>query len=230
MITLRKLLAGVTVGLVLVGAPASVAVAADPYNDVRTFWNSYGVPAAVQDSLVAELSATGTVDAAKQGAEPVSTVTRDLAGAQQTITTFADGSISVTSLERAKAQTTKRGQVSTQATIEGCRVASGSGYSNYSGCIVSADNGIFRIGFKVAYSIYNGASAKITSSGSASAASGTGTITDPTRDMWRPQSSPVQQAVVKYHSDYTAWSQGLQQDVYLGFWLTSTGGTSTSTS
>jgi hypothetical protein len=230
MMTTRRTLIAIATGLALTLGAASSAVAdvPDPYEEARAFWTSHGVPAEVQDTLVDELSTTGAIDAIRHGVDPVSVETLDESDATVTVSTFPDGSISVTSVE--KPVVVPPGQITTQASIAGCTAQGGSGYVNYTGCVVSADAAIFKIAFKASYSVPNGASAKITSTWGAQATSGVGTITNPTRTLWRPQASSVQQAVAKYHSDYTAWSSGLQQDVYLGFWLTSTGQTSTSTS
>lgn len=226
----RKSLAGVVAGVALTlsafGAPAAQAV--DAYDDVRDFWASHGVSAEVQDALVAELESTGAVDSMEPGAEPVSVHSEDTGGATVTVATFPDGSISVSTIE--KPLELKPGQIAPMASVSGCTTNSGPGYVTYKSCTVAADNGIFRMSFLVSYEKYQGASAQILAAWSAKATSGTGTITSPTRELYRPQSSSVQQAVAKYHSDYKAWSNLSSQDVYLGFWLTSTGATSTSTS
>ncbi len=101
----------------------------------------------------------------------------------------------------------------------------------YSGCRVVGDNGIYRIGFKVTYETYFGAAnAEIKGAGSATAKSGTGSITDPVRDLYRTKSTRTTKAAVKYRSDYKAWSNQHQTDVYLGFWLTYNGVRSVTTS
>ncbi|QDW62314.1 hypothetical protein [Oerskovia sp. KBS0722] len=219
-------LAAFVLTLGVIGAPT--AQADDPYAVVRAFWTSHHVAAEVQDTLVAELATTGSVDAMEAGAEPVSVRTDDTGSATVSIATFADGSIAVSSIE--KPPDPQPGQISPRASVYGCSATTGSGYATYKNCTVGSDNGIFKMNFLVNYEKYQGANAKILAAWNAKATSTTGSITSPTRETWRPQSSSFQQAVAKYHSDYQAWSSGMSQDVYLGFWLTSTGATSTSTS
>lgn len=203
-------------------------VATDPYESARVFWSEHGVSEQIQQSLVDKLNESGTIDAISQDAEPVSVENRRVAGAEVTVATFEDGSITVTSFE--SPDPVPEGSIASRAVYGNCQVTSGSGWASYKNCEVVSDAGVYRIGFKVTYERYATMNAKILSSGSEQAVAGGGAITHPTRYLWRPQSTSNQSAVVKYRSYYTAWTSSYSEDVYLGFWVSRTGTPSTSTS
>lgn len=214
-------------------APASATSDVEPdhqFTSVREFWTANGVSTATQEALVDKLGSGELIDANKAVAEPVSVESTWTDGREVTVATFPDGSIVVTSAEQPR--TPAPGQISTQAgaVYGNCKVTSGSGWINYKNCEVVGDSGTYRIGFNVTYEKYSGGYAQIKSSGNAQSASGFGSITAPTRSLWRPKSAATQQAVVKYHSEYTGYLSAHQTDVYLAFWLTKTGVASVGTS
>ncbi len=136
------------------------------------------------------------------------------------VATYADGSIAVTTLENATP--TDPGTISTRG-ISGCTVTSGSGYATYSGCLISAGDGIKFLSFRASYQRVSGGYAKILSSNSPATASNYGDMTDPVRAYMRYQSTSLQDAVVKYSSVYTSWSSGGSETVYTSLWLTAGG-------
>lgn len=221
-----------TLVAIWLAAASTAAVAApavpDPYESARAFWSEHGVSEQVQQSLVEKLNETGTIDAISFAMEPVTVETQQSGTAEVTVATFEDGSIAVTSFENP--DPTTEDSIVGRAVHGNCQVTSGSGWATYKNCEVVSDAGVYRIGFKVTYERYATMNAKIISSGSEQAVSGGGSITHPTRSLWRPQSTSNQSAVVKYHSYYTAWTSSYSEDVYLGFWVSRTGTPSTSTS
>lgn len=216
--------------LVLAGTATSATADGhiDPYADIRAFWGKNGVSPETQDLLLAKMEAGELLDANRSTEVPVSTVETESGGFGVTKYTYADGSILVTSLEvPAKAPS---GGAQTFAAFGNCKQTSGTGWANYKDCEVLVDTGAYSMGFYVTYEKYSGGYAEIKSTRNPQSGSRGGKITAPTRSFWRPKSSPQQQAVVKYHAEYTASLPIYEQDVYLAFWLTSNGTASVGTS
>ncbi|MFE5309536.1 hypothetical protein [Isoptericola sp. NPDC056605] len=229
---LRKISGAALLGsLVVASAVVPAAAADDGLGETRDFWTKYGVSASVQEDLAHKFLTTGSIDATEAYTEPVSVTSGTFDGVPASVATFADGSISVTSAE-GPTENASGTMSALSAAVTGCDAVSGNAaVMRYSGCKVVGDNGIYRIGFKVTYETYFGAAnAAIKGAGSADASSGTGTISDPERVLYRTQSTRTTKAAVKYHSDYKAWSNLHQTDVYLGFWLTYNGVRSVTTS
>lgn len=208
---------------VIAPAHATDTPSSDPTAQIREFWTEYGVAPALQDALAAKLESGGNLDSGNAYAEPVSTDTTTSSTMTMTVETFADGSIRVTGIENAPTSTAES-SVGTLATgITDCRSYSGTGFVHYTGCRVISANGTQNISFKVDYEKYSHAHAKILRTYSANATSNYGTITDPKRSLWRPQSTASQKAVAKYKSYYESHNGASSETIYLAFWLSSNG-------
>lgn len=151
-------------------SPAAVAAPEDrssELQEVQSWFDSYNVSRDVQASLQKVIENGKLIDSMKHGAKPVSTreVVND--GFDETITTFADGSISVTA-SQIPVEMPKFG-FTPFASITGCKISNGSGYSTATGCTVKHSNGYLHLSFKAGYEIVNGANDRITSATSPSA-------------------------------------------------------------
>lgn len=115
--------------------------------------------------------------------------------------------------------------MSTQAVnaLSGCTITSGTGWAHYENCQVQSDDGVHNFRYKVTYEKYAQANAKIMSAWDAKITCVWGGCTAPERSMWRPKSTATQDAVVKYHSQYTSWNNGASEDLYLSLWLSKKG-------
>jgi len=164
-----RLLRGVTATLALAGATSfllalngpTAAVAADPYAEVRTGYAMLGMADVTIDALVAKLDAGQPVDALRPDAEPVgesafvqvgdAPYAKD--GATVSVRWYADGSPAVSAVE--KASEVPNGAIF-PLSVQGCRVSSGSGYSNYNGCTVSAWWGTVQSAFRADFTLVQG--------------------------------------------------------------------------
>lgn len=225
---IRTLAASALAAAVSLGAIAP-AGATDTATDessaeIRAFWDQYGVDPDVQDALVAKLESHGKLDASGAHAEPVSVDTDTTAGMSVTVETFADGSIRVSGVEQANASSESTGGIELlDSGVTDCTSSSGTGWVHYTGCRVFSANGTQNISFKVDYEKYSAGHAKILRSYGAVSSSQYGSMTLPTRTLWRPQSSATQKAVAKYSSDYESHNGASSETIYLAFWLSSNG-------
>lgn len=199
--------------------------------EVRAFWTEHGVPEATQDALAERMATTGTIDALSGRFADATATTRDTGTAVETTYTFADGSIAVLAGEEPVRQPARSGSVSPMDIFYGnCTMTSGSGWVHYDRCDAELAAGYVNLKFKVSWEKYSSGPAKITWSGGSKAVCYYGTCTDPVKALWRPTSSVNQEAVVKYRTVYTAYGNASQYSQYLGFWVTSTGSYSFTTS
>lgn len=145
----------------------TAAVADDPYSEVRDGYVALGMPEPTIDALIAKLDAGQPIDALLPSAEPVSESTfiqvGDAPYAEDGATVFVrwytDGSPAVSAVEEAV-------EVPSGAiipfSVQGCSVSSGSGYSNYTGCTVSAWWGTVQSAFRANFTLVQGGYDQIT--------------------------------------------------------------------
>jgi hypothetical protein len=143
-----------------IAVPASASTSADAAS-MRETWNAYDVPVQTQDRLLAELTSGGTWDAL-DGSAPVSTETMVRAGTEETVTRFADGSISVTELELPTA-------TDARASLSGCKILSQTHYDSRRFCNVSTNVVVASAAYTVTYRVVQGGPSSIVSRSSASA-------------------------------------------------------------
>lgn len=205
------LLAAATIGLSLslvsttaVAAPESPA---SELQEVQAWFDSYDVSRDVQASLQETIEAGELIDSMKKGAKPVSTreVVND--GFDETISTYADGSISVTA-SQIPVEMPKSG-FTPFASITGCKISNGSGYSRADGCTVKHSNGYLHLKFKAGYEIVNGANDRITSATSPNATGSFGSTTDKLLVKHRmKEASSSRPAHVTLEAQWTAVNNG----------------------
>lgn len=212
--------------IALVTTPAhadstSALAARDQLQQLRDFYSDWGVTGSAQDGVLEEFRTTGYLDAFGS-VEPVSTKHTIKDGMSYEIATFEDGSIAVSGVEIATRNATT-GSSQVIRSITGCTVTSGTGWAHYANCKVHADDGVHNFRYTVTYEKYSQANAKLMSSSEAKITCIWGSCTAPERSLWRPQSTATQDAVVKYHSQYTSWNNAASEDIYLSLYLSKTG-------
>lgn len=139
----------------------TAAIADDPYAEVRAGYSALGMSQSTIDALIGKLEAGQPVDALIPDAEPVSESTfvqvGDAPYAEEGSTVsvrwYADGSPAVTAIEEA-VRVGAGGIV--PFSVQGCSVSSGSGYSNYTGCTVSAWWGTVQSAFRADFTLVQG--------------------------------------------------------------------------
>lgn len=147
--------------------------------EATAFWTEYDVAPAVQDELAAKLVDGIPLDAGNPHLAPEEVDLEIADGIEFEVSTFGDGSIAVTwrqvesgyvdtaaledpsirpVVEEAPAPSDTGSLATINATsITNCSVAAGSGYSNYSNCVVGGGVTGFRMWFYANYSIVTGA-------------------------------------------------------------------------
>ncbi|AYG05549.1 hypothetical protein D7I44_17890 (plasmid) [Gryllotalpicola protaetiae] len=115
--------------------------------------DTYGVPAAQQDGLIAKIEAGQPLDA-DTGAAPVSTSTVTIGYENETVERYADGSFAATVTPDPSA-TSSSHLIQPLATdsITGCTRSTGAGVTVYSGCTVKRDTLQITLSFKVTYHV-----------------------------------------------------------------------------
>jgi hypothetical protein len=157
-------------GSATAASTVSPSVDEDQIAHMTDFWTVNGVDEAVQDDLLAGIE-RGVWPLADSGeAEPVSTVDVERNGNVETVQTYADGSIAVSAVQvtegafdpssfavDSEAELAElAGGVLAPRAITGCKVASGSGYSNYTDCRVFGSTATVGAGFIASYTIVQG--------------------------------------------------------------------------
>jgi len=213
-------LAGLVVaGSLLFGAamPARAVTADHPdWNPLRDWFTSYGVTAADQSHLISTLDAGGIIDSMRADAVPVSTRVVEKAGSTESITTFADHSITVGALE--KPQTAGTGMQ--PRAIAGCSTSSGGGYASFQNCTVSQSNGTVTMTFKADYSRW-ATGASISNYREANAIVNYGSATQPDWSFVRTTGSGATPATVTAHSRYTTYNNAGSEELYLSLRVSS---------
>ncbi|MCC4909083.1 hypothetical protein [Microbacterium sp. cx-59] len=205
--------AGVSSGMLFVGSAANAAeITSDDSAAFEEFYDRYGVDDATQQRLIQVLESGELLDSMTSGAEPVSTVETDAEGSTEIISTFEDGSISVTSLEKPSVAPSD-GTVAPRA-VSGCTLYNGGGFASYSNCLVSNGNGTTSLQFRADYS-RSANSASISNWRDAQVVAHYGTASAPTLTPVRTTATPQQPAVVTMYSRFTSYNGLSSEDLYL---------------
>ncbi len=213
----RWLIAPLAMALLGMTAQSSLAASQpvsppDTRSHLEAFWNAHGVPKATQKSLLSKLAAGQTWDAVDGKHTPVSSSQATSNGSQETVDTYADGSIVVSDLEQPQTPPHRR---------ERDHAALGGGMPDHrrrvrlrqlrrlQGVLGHRHRHARVLHLVLAYACYNGAGAKILSTGSPpNYRASFGSMTEPVRSLYRPQSTTVQNAVAKYQSQWTGAGAG----------------------
>ncbi|MTA30070.1 MAG: hypothetical protein F2529_04150, partial [Actinobacteria bacterium] len=97
--------------------------------DLYERMNELGVEDTYQDSLVNLILSGGVPLSNNPDAEPSSSTSKLVSGWKEVRSVYADGSVQITKIQQPQL-------VQNRALITGCKVQSGTGYKNYSGCMV----------------------------------------------------------------------------------------------
>jgi hypothetical protein len=156
----------IAIGVSLFAAPMVVGPAAaapcftaesNVEQEAREFLTQYGVDAATQDALVAALAAGERWDSFSGGV-PTKVHPTSVGRGQGTVSTFADGSIVVQSIEKPQV-----GQA-TPFGVDQCVVQSSSNYhTTFDNCNIYTSSGVVGANFRANYTINNGGNASINS-------------------------------------------------------------------
>ncbi len=115
-------------------SPAHAASLPDEFvNEVRTVWTENGVSSATQDQLIAKLESGQTLDA-NLGIEPIEQQQTENGKYFKTVSTYADGSISVTDAQIPSTDQTSGGPSSRQ--FSKCKITWSPSVSKYRNCDV----------------------------------------------------------------------------------------------
>lgn len=128
---------------------------------LRSFLTQYNVSAITQDALIDKFARVGTWDSLTSGATPVSTATLQLEGAWQTKKMFADGSITVETVEDPEALCQANCSSGTSSVHDCTKTTSGAS-KYFSDCTVSFWSGAISMSFQADYVIVVGGYDKIT--------------------------------------------------------------------
>ena len=134
-----------------------VALTPDAEASFRAFLTAYGVDDAVQDALVATLDAGGRIDSF--GGTPVDVTQTVTPTSITTVSTYADGSVSATTLEQPGDVTGSRVRATgpEPLSVSGCTSTVSTTYQRtYVGCAVRSSNGLVTMGFTAGYTLFQG--------------------------------------------------------------------------
>lgn len=124
-----------------------VALATQEENQITALYqrmNELGVSLEHQDDLVSLIVSGGVPLSNNPDAEPISTTTQSVSGRSSVRSVYSDGSVAVSSIQMPQS-------VQTRALITGCKVQSGTGYKNFSGCMIDNNTVTTYFGFKSNY-------------------------------------------------------------------------------
>lgn len=195
-------------------APTSAAASAEEqWDEMRAGYASLGTPEGTVDALVEKLNSGQPVDAFLGGA-PVSTYTftqigdGPLAsdGEEVTVSTFPDGSANTVAVDAATVLDLPAGEITPMAESGGCRVQTGSGYSNFNSCSITASwsGGVVQLGFVASYSLIQGGYDQIIGTGMTWQRCGGVQCTSPTFTVKKLSEGTSGPAVLRGQSDVSA--------------------------
>ncbi len=188
---------------------------------MRSFFTEYGVDVDTQDALIASMESGDLIDALKSGEEPVSSTTQIQDGFEETILTYADGSVGVTALEIPRPAPTTG--ASTRA-ISGCTVHSGAGWASSTNCKVSHTAAYASLSFYANYQ-QTASGGSISNPRDGVINTTIGSVSNKTLKLIRANSTSSQPAVATLHG---YWSTGsVTEDLYLSLRVNSSGGWTT---
>ncbi len=222
--TTSRICAALGVAFVMaLGAPQLAGATESPYDtpDVRAFFAEYGVDPDTQDALIASMESGDMIDALKAGQEPVSSTTQIRDGFEETVLTYADGSVGVTALEIPQPAPTT--DVSARA-ISGCTVNSGAGWASSSNCKVSHSAAYATLSFYANYQqTASGGTISNPRNGEISATFGS--VSNKSLKLIRANSTSSQPAVATLHGYWS--SSSVAEDLYLSLRVNAGGGWTT---
>jgi hypothetical protein len=139
----------ILIGLAIAGLVASPGVSYANTNggqasDLYERMNELGVDTSYQDSLVALILSGGVPLSNNPEAEPSSSTSRVVSGWKEIRSVYADGSVQITKIQQPQL-------FQKRALITGCKVQSGTGYKNYSGCMIDNNTVTTYFGFRANY-------------------------------------------------------------------------------
>jgi flagellar basal body rod protein FlgC len=126
-------------------APASAATA----SDISSKLASYGLSSDVVQVLSTKFDLGEPWDSLDGTSLPVSENTVVTSDFTTTTATYADGSINITKIAAPQSKLSR-------AYLSGCKTTSGTGYVNYSNCLVIRDTVAFVMAFTADFSLYPG--------------------------------------------------------------------------
>ncbi|NYK09420.1 hypothetical protein [Leifsonia naganoensis] len=222
---MRKTLAGVSAALIaatLSVATITPALADTPesqdWSQQREWFSDYGVSAAHQNTLIETLDAGGVIDSMRSGAVPIDEKVIESAEATTTITTFADFSVSVGTVQK---PTENPGKAIQPRAIAGCSTYSSGGAVSYQNCQISQSNGTVTMKFKADYSRW-ASGASISNWREANAVVNYGSATTPDWSFIRSTATVTTPATVTAHSRYTSYNGAGSEELYLSLRVSST--------
>lgn len=143
-------------------ARADGVVSSPDENAIREFYSAYGVSAKVQDAVIAGLRA-GTLPLSDAGGTPVKTevVSRD--SEVVTLLTYADGSISVSTVSNLAAKKNLSSSGVSPMSVSGCTRTVNTFADYYKNCIAKHKTALLTIAFRFDYQNIRGTGSSITS-------------------------------------------------------------------
>jgi hypothetical protein len=172
----RFLAATVAAILLSAGTVASASASTQaPNSELDTahaigFLQHYGVSATVREGIVEGLKEGRLPLSDVPGSRPVSARVQQSGAFVETVSTFADGSITVASVQVLPGEVvdpsaavlqvalpSTKGASASSASITGCSVTSGSGYSTRTGCLVKGSGALVDNWFYATYTYVQGA-------------------------------------------------------------------------
>lgn len=221
-ITMAALVLSPTLPANAVSNTTESQLSAEVKAEIRDFWETYSVSPEVQDRLLQKIAEGEQTQATLGHVEPVSVREVKTKSSTETISTYPDGSISVSTVETGpqKAKKLERGTITPMDSIDGCTARSGSGYAQYSNCLVRTQSDYITITFRANYERYQGGGSQITYHGSPNVETRGGGASFPTNTRWvRSSNSAGVEAVVTYQSYYTTsrFSETVQISLRVNF-------------
>lgn len=214
-----------SVGTLTFASPASAAtLSSTDEAHFREVWSQYGVDGDIQDDLIDKFEATGEWDSLK-GAPPVSTREVKSAGKVETVSTFADGSISVAGQQTSVA--TAPGGVHITASIDQCKTIKSSQYDYTRECRVWTNVVVATFAYNVTYYQVQGGNSKIIGKSGLTSSCNGGTCTNQKVVTLRATQSGSNAAQVQGSLTFNAYAGVASRDFWLLF---SAKGSSTSAS
>lgn len=219
----------VSLALLLTGSSAAVATEPAPVRaltqpeeeQLRTFFTQYDVPEETQDDLIAEFEDGRAWDSMSNG-EVVDEEVELSPTSSQKITTYADGSIKVGTVD----QPLPEGYVGVQSVAD-CRVASSTAQTvSYVGCRVTESIGAISSVFASAYTYYRTGGGRIDSMGTPEIAVLGGVASNIRWGVNKPVADNTGYATARVDFDVTASSDLAFFNCWSEFRLSQTGVTS----
>lgn len=209
---LLKIAAIVGLAMALSTAPLSAqAQDASVDDQVKDWYLSNGVSPIVAENLIEKFNSGELLDSMR-GAAPIATQSAVTGGVQKTISTFADGSVSVTEIEIPVATT---GEIRPFAIGNCSSTQSGSGYVNYYDCAISGSNAYLEIQFRANYTRTSAGVGSISYVGSPYVWALGGTATTPTLAITKSVSNASGPASAQATTQYSSATLSHSARLYL---------------